>query len=175
MGAAWDRVCTAGAIALLMAACRGPHRAFNPGDETPDTPNALFITLAKATWTWDEVAAPQGSGVRATMTNASDRNLTSTLGDKFNSASEQADLFVVKGGSSALEWRDASGVWRVAALVPLVEGVKPVTLRRGGVYRLTTVLFGPRQPGIYRIRVDFFDAPAGVVRFSDYSGQFEIR
>ena len=49
-----------------------------------------------------------------------------------------------------------------------------VTLRRGGVYTLTTVLFGPAA-GIYRIRVDFFDAPAGVVRFSDYSGQFEIR
>ncbi len=175
MRAAWDRVCTVGAITLLIASCRGPHEPFNPGEVSPDTPNALFITLTKAIWTWDEVAAPQGSGVRATMTNASERALTSTLGDKFNSATEQADLFVVKGGSAALEWRDASGVWRVATLAPLVEGVKPVLLRRGGVYRLTTVLFGPRQTGIYRIRVDFFEAPAGVVRYSDYSGHFEIR
>lgn len=174
MRPAWVRVHGAGAIALVIAACRGPAEPFQPGDLTPIAPNALFITLAKASWTWEEVALPQGSGVRATITNASERNLTSTLGDKFNSAPEQADLFVVKGGSSALEWRDASGVWRVAALAPLLEGVKSVTLRRGGVYRLTTVLFGPRQPGLYRIRVDFIDVNAGV-RYSDYSSHFEIR
>ncbi|MGH7710750.1 MAG: hypothetical protein ACREOG_05675, partial [Gemmatimonadaceae bacterium] len=65
--------------------------------------------------------------------------------------------------------------WRPAALATLVEGVKPVLLRRGGRYTLTALLFGPRRTGLYRIRVDFFDAPSGVVRQSDYSGPFEIR
>jgi hypothetical protein len=162
-------------LLFLLATCRASRDPLEPSDLTGDVPNALYITLTKAIWTWDEVAFPQGSGVRATLTNASERTLESTLGDKFNSAAEQVDLYVVKGGSSALEWRDASGVWRVAALAPLVEGVKPVVLRRGGVYRLTTLLFGPRQPGIYRIRVDFFDVPAGGVRYSDYSSHFEIR
>lgn len=175
MRAAWGRACRASAIALLIAACRGPSEPFQPGDLTPDAPHALFITLTKASWTWDEVALPHGSGVRATLTNASERNLESTLGDKFNSAAEQTDLFVVKGGSAALERRDATGEWRIATLAPLVEGVKPVVLRRGGVYRLTTLLFGPRQTGIYRIRVDFVDVLAGGVRFSDYSSHFEIR
>ncbi len=175
MHAVWDRARIIGVVTLLVAACRAPAEPFDPGDDLTPNPNALSITLTKAIWTWDEVVAPQGSGVRATLTNVSERTLLSTLGDKFNSAPEQADLFVAKGGSAALEWRDASGEWRATALAQLVEGVKPVVLRRGGNYTLTALLFGPRRPGIYRIRVDFFDAPAGVVRYSDSSSPFQIR
>ena len=68
MRATWSRAYRAGAIILLVAACRGPSEPFQPADLTPGAPNALFITLAKATWTWDEVALPQGSGIRATLT-----------------------------------------------------------------------------------------------------------
>jgi hypothetical protein len=175
MHRAWDRARSVAAVTLLIAACRAPAAPFERDDDLTPIPNALSITLTKAIWMWDEVAAPQGSGVRATLTNMAERPLLSTLGDKFNSATEQANLFVAKGGSATLEWRGPTGEWRATALAQLVEGVKQILLRRGGNYTLTALLFGPRRTGLYRIRVDFFDAPAGVVRYTDYSAPFEIR
>lgn len=159
-------------LLLLFAACISPGDPRDPSDLTPAPPNALSITLTKAIWTWDEVV---GSGVRATLTNASDRTLASTLGDKFNAATEQADLYVALGGSGALEWRDPNGVWRAAGLAHLVEGTKPITLRPAGTYRLTALLREPRNVGTYRIRIDYFDAPFGAVRYTDYSAHFQIR
>lgn len=162
-------------LLLLLAACSSPGDPRESDDLTPDPPNALSITLTKAIWSWDEVVGPQGSGVRATLTNASDRTLASTLGDKFNAATEQADLFVALGGSGALEWRDPNGAWRAAGLAHLVEGTKPITLRPAGTYRLTALLREPRNVGTYRIRIDYFDAPLGAVRHTDYSAHFQIR
>jgi hypothetical protein len=159
----------------LAAAFGSPAEFSEPSDLTPsDAALALFITPTKGSWTWEE-AGPEGSGVSATLTNGSERSFLSIVGDKFNAATEQANLFVAKGGSAAVEWRDPDGEWHPAALVQLVEGVKPVLLRRRGYYALTARLFGPRRSGLYRIRVDYFDAPDGTTRYSDYSPPFEIR
>jgi hypothetical protein len=112
--------------------------------------------------------------VRGTLRNSTIRTLESALGDKFNAAMEQADLFVVKGSSGSLEREEPDG-WRIVVLNTLVEGIKRVTLRPGASYSLTALLREPRRTGMYRIRVDFFDAPGGTKVFSDYSEPFEIR
>ena len=159
-------------LALVSATCGTPSGPRELGDLTPNDNNALFITLVKPSWTWEEVTT---AGVRATITNGSDRTLASTLGDRFNSASEHASLYVALGGSGAVEWRDPSGTWREMGLAHLVEGVKQVMLRPAGNYTLTALLREPRRTGTFRIRIDFVDAPAGTERHSDYSGVFEIR
>ena len=175
MRVAWARARRAGVVALVIAGCQAPAEPDDASDLTPDPPNALSITLTKAIWSWDEVVGPEGTGVRATVTNATDRTLASTLGDKFNAATEQADLFIALGGSGALEWRDANGMWQVAGLAHLVEGAKQITLRPAGTYRLTALLREPRNTGTYRIRIDYVDVPVGAVRHTDYSAHFQIR
>ncbi|MGQ0640745.1 MAG: hypothetical protein ACT4P6_08260 [Gemmatimonadaceae bacterium] len=156
--------------------CSSPAQVGDADDDlTPGVARALHITPVKGSWTWDEVAGPQGSGVRATLTNATARSFISTLADKFNSATEQANLYVAKGGTSALEWRDPSGDWVPSALVQLVEGVKPVLLRRGGHYTLTALVFGPRRTGLYRVRVDYVASANEGESHTDYSPPFEIR
>jgi hypothetical protein len=160
----------------LVIACSSPAELREPSDLTPETPFALLITPTKATWTWDEVSGPQGSGVRATIRNNSMLALTTSLGDRFNSATEHANLYLgAVGGGGAVEWRDATGSWQTAGLAHLVEGVKSVTLRPGGNYTLTALLREPRRSGLFRIRVDFFTSPNGTERHSDFSPLFEIR
>ncbi len=104
-----------------------------------------------------------------------DRTLTSTLGDRFNSATEQATLFIALGSNGAVEWLDPGGAWRASGLAHLVEGVKEVRLRPSGNYTLTALLREPRRRGIYRLRVDYYEVPNGTVRHSNYSANFEIR
>jgi len=163
-------------IALIgLIGCRTPVDLQAADDLTPVAPRALHIIPVKGSWTWDEVAGPTGTGIKANLTNSTERSFISTLGDKFNAATEQAQLFVAKGGSAALEWRDPAGEWLPSALVQLVEGVRPVLLRSNGYYTLTALLFGPRRTGLYRIRVDYFDAADAGTRLSDYSPPFEIR
>ena len=169
MERAFARVCLA-AMVLSVAACDAPSEPRVLGDLTRET--GLFITLTKHSWTWEEAS---GSGVRATLTNATGRALISALGDRFNDATEQANLFVSKGSSGGVEWRDPSGVWLAAGLAQAIEGVKDITLRLGGNYTLTALLRDPRRPGTYRIRIDYFDAPDGTVRHSDYSPIFDSR
>lgn len=159
----------------LVAACSTPSAAPEGSDLTPSENTALTITLVKPIWTWEEVAGSQATGVRANIFNWSDRTLTSRLGDRFNSASEQMDLFVTKGGSGALEWRDSEGVWREAGMWQAVEGVKEVLLRPSRSYTLTAMLRDTRRTGLYRIRVDYVEATGSTVQYSDYSGPFEIR
>lgn len=157
------------AIALAMA-CDAP---LTPGDTlTPGGTTALAITPAKSMWTWEEAVS---TGVRATLRNTTTRMLESALGDKFNAAMEQADLYVVKGSSAALEREEPDGTWRIILLNTLVEGIKRVTLRPGANYSLTALLREPKHTGLYRIRVYFYDAPGGTEAFSDYSEPFEIR
>ena len=159
------------AMVLSMVACDAPSEPrVLDGDLTRES--GLFITLTKHSWTWDEAS---GSGVRATLSNLTGRTLISALGDRFNFATEQANLFVSKGSSGSVEWRDASGVWQVAGLAQSIEGVKDITLRQGGTYSLTALLRDTPRAGTYRIRIDYFDAPDGTVRHSDYSPIFEIR
>ena len=161
------------AVALALAAvtaCDTPIEVRE--DLTPGGTTALVITPAKSVWTWDEVTS---TGVRATLRNSTIRTLESALGDKFNAAMEQPDLFVVKGSSGALERVDTDGMWHAVVLDPLVEGIKRVTLRPGAHYSLTALLREPRRTGLHRIRVDFYDAPGGTRVFSDYSEPFEIR
>jgi hypothetical protein len=160
---------------MTLIACSSPVDVADSDDLTPVAPRVLHITPTKGVWTWDEVAGPEGSGLRASLTNATEQSYLSTLGDKFNAATEQAFLFVAKGGSAALEWRDVGGEWKPVALAQLVEGVKPVLLRRGGHYTLSALLFGPRRTGLYRIRVDYFEPADESMRYSDYSPPFEIR
>ena len=159
-------------LAAVVMACSSPVDSDVLGDLTPRDNTALFITLTKPSWTWDEVTT---GGVRATITNATDRAVASTLGDKFDSSTEQANLYVALGGSSAVEWIDPGGTWREMGLAHLIEGVKQVTLRPAGNYTLTAQLREPRRSGTFRIRVDFVDVPQGSNRYSDYSGVFEIR
>ncbi|HJU73186.1 MAG TPA: hypothetical protein VJ717_05530 [Gemmatimonadaceae bacterium] len=159
-------------LALVVMACTSPVESRDLGSLTPRDNHALFITLTKPSWTWEEVSS---GGIQATVTNGSDRPLASTLGDRFNSATEQPNLYVALGGSSAVEWLDSGGIWREMGLAHLVEGVKQITLRPAGNYALTALLREPRRSGTFRIRVDFADFPSGGNRLSDYSGVFEIR
>lgn len=170
MRLAWKHT-SIGMISLAaLAACDAP--AGLRDDLTPGGTTVLAITPAKSVWTWEEVVA---TGVRATLRNTTTRTLESALGDKFNAAMEQADLFIVKGASGALEREEPDGTWRVTLLNALVEGIKRVTLRPGSSYSLTAILREPRRTGMHRIRVDFYDAPDGTKVFSDYSEPFEIR
>lgn len=169
MRLAWKHT-SMGMISLAaVAACDAP--AGLRDDLTPGGTTVLAITPAKSVWTWEEVVA---TGVRATLRNTTTRMLESALGDKFNAAMEQADLFIVKGASGALEREDADGTWRVTVLNALVEGIKRVTLRPGSSYSLTATLREPRRTGTHRIRVDFYEVGGSKV-FSDYSEPFEIR
>lgn len=170
MRLAWKYSSVAALALVAMAACDTPIAVSD--DLTPGGTTALVITPAKLVWMWDEVTS---TGVRATLRNSTIRTLESALGDKFNAAMEQADLFVVKGSSGALEREDTDGMWRAVVLDPLVEGIKRVTLRPGANYSLTALLREPRRTGMHRIRVDFYDAPGGTRVFSDYSEPFEIR
>jgi hypothetical protein len=167
---AWKQPSIAAIALAAVAACVTP--AGLRDDLTPGGTTVLAITPAKSVWTWEEVIA---TGVRATLRNTTTRTLESALGDKFNAAMEQADLFIVKGASGALEREDPDGMWRVTLLNPLVEGIKRVTLRPGSSYSLTAILREPRRTGTHRIRVDFYDSPGGTKVFSDYSESFEIR
>jgi hypothetical protein len=163
-------------VFAFVIGCGSPAEVREVADLTFDPPFALQITPTKASWTWNEVAGPDGSGVRATIRNNSMLALTTSLGDRFNSATEHADLYLgAVGGGGAVEWRDSNGNWLTAGLAHLVEGVKPVTLRPGGNYTLTALLREPRRSGLFRIRVDFFESPDGRERHSDYSPAFEIR
>jgi len=169
MRLAWKYSSVAALAVAAVSACDTPIEVRD--DLTPGGTTALVITPAKSVWTWEEVTS---TGVRATLRNSTIRTLESALGDKFNAAMEQADLFVVKGSSGALEREEPDG-WRIVVLNTLVEGIKRVTLRPGASYSLTALLREPRRTGMYRIRVDFFDAPGGTKVFSDYSEPFEIR
>ena len=169
MRLAWKYSSVAALAVAAASACDTPVEIKD--DLTPGGTTALVITPAKSVWTWEEATA---TGVRATLRNSTIRTLESALGDKFNAAMEQADLFVVKGSSGALEREEPDG-WRIVVLNTLVEGIKRVTLRPGASYSLTALLREPRRSGMYRIRVDFFDAPGGTKVFSDYSEPFEIR
>ncbi|HEV8363784.1 MAG TPA: hypothetical protein VGQ52_09705 [Gemmatimonadaceae bacterium] len=169
MRLAWQYSSVAALAVAAVSACDTPIEVRD--DLTPGGTTALVITPAKSVWTWDEVTS---TGVRATLRNSTIRTLESALGDKFNAAMEQADLFVVKGSSGALEREEPDG-WRIVVLNTLVEGIKRVTLRPGASYSLTALLREPRRTGMYRIRVDFYEAPGGTKVFSDYSEPFEIR
>jgi hypothetical protein len=169
MRLAWKYSSVAALAVAAVSACDTPVE--NSDDLTPGGTTALVITAAKSVWTWEEVTS---TGVRATLRNSTIRTLESALGDKFNAAMEQADLFVVKGSNGSLEREEPDG-WRIVVLNTLVEGIKRVTLRPGASYSLTALLREPRRTGMYRIRVDFFDAPGGTKAFSDYSEPFEIR
>lgn len=165
----WNQSSIAAIALAVMAACDTPAGVRD--DLTPGGTTVLAITPAKSEWTWDEVIS---TGVRATLRNTTTRTLESALGDKFNAAMEQADLFIVKGASGALEREDPDGMWRVTLLNALVEGIKRVTLRPGSSYSLTAILREPGRSGTHRIRVDFYE-PGGSKVFSDYSESFEIR
>ncbi|MGH7714174.1 MAG: hypothetical protein ACREOG_23035 [Gemmatimonadaceae bacterium] len=163
-----------GASLVFVLACGTPGAPDAQRDLTPDAGSALVITPAKATWTWEEVTMPGGSGLRATLRNGSARALTSALGDGFNAEAEQTDLYLAASGGGAVERRDQTGAWQEASLAFLVEGTKPVLLRPGANYALTAFLQGTRRTGSYRIRIDYV-ASADGVRQSDYSATFEIR
>ncbi len=170
MRLAWKHFSVPAIALAVVAACNSPVEV---GDDlTPGGTTALVITPAKLVWAWDEVTS---TGVRATLRNSTVRTFESALGDKFNAAMEQADLFVAKGSSGVLEREDPDGTWRVAALNTLVEGIKRVTLRPGASYSLTAILRDQRRTGMHRIRVDFYDAPGGTALYTDYSEPFEIR
>ena len=160
-------------LVLAVGGCNGPAEPRELSDLEQPAVNALFITLTKPTWSWDEVSGPQGSGLRASVYNGSLHPLTSILGDRFNDASEQMNLFVAKGGSGTVEWRSPEGVWLEAGLAQLVEGSRAVVLRPARSYTLSALLRDTPRLGLYRIRVDY-EYPDGT-RYSDYSGVFEIR
>ncbi|MEW5918744.1 MAG: hypothetical protein AB1762_20240 [Gemmatimonadota bacterium] len=161
---------------MACVACTNPAEVDESADLTPNAGNALTVTLAKSSWTWNEVSAAAGSGIQATVRNGSSRSLRSFLGDAFNGATEQADLYLAdQSGGGAIEWRDGSGTWQPVSLGVLAEGVKAVTLRPAGSYTLTALLAGPRRTGTFRIRIDYYDDPAGTERQSDYSASFEVR
>ncbi len=170
MRLAWNHFSVPATALAVVAACNSPVEV--GANLTPGGTTALVITPAKLVWSWDEVTS---TGVRATLRNSTVRTFESALGDKFNAAMEQADLFVAKGSSGVLEREDPDGTWRVAALNTLVEGIKRVTLRPGASYSLTAILRDQRRTGLHRIRVDFYDAPGGTVLYTDYSEPFEIR
>lgn len=169
-----SRSLTSAAVAMLLAACSSASEVSELTSLTPNAAHALSITLPKTSWTWDEVS--QGPGLRAAIRNTTTRAIKSSLGDAFNAASEQPNLFLAElAGGGAVEWRDASGAWEPVALAILVEGAKAVTLRPGTDYSLTAHLAGARRTGTFRIRIDFYDDPAGSERQSDYSAPFEVR
>lgn len=155
---------------VLVGACVSDHRISTP--TSPGGTSALVITSAKSVWTWEEVVS---TGIRATLRNSTSRALESALGDKFNDAMEQPDLFIARGSNGLLEREDPDGVWRPAALSSSFEAFKRVTLRPGQSYSLTVLLREQRQTGVHRIRVTYYDSPGGSTGFSDYSEPFEIR
>ncbi|MGQ0538237.1 MAG: hypothetical protein ACT4R6_04770 [Gemmatimonadaceae bacterium] len=159
---------------LLVSACgtAGPTLS-------PNAPGILRIALEKSVWSWTEVSGDSGS-LRATLTNAGSVAVYARIGDAFNSATNQPDVFIAEGSDAILERRTGDGAWSRASVGILLEGVKTVMLAAragaGAEYSLTGVLQGPRQSGIYRIRVDYFDnAGRNTPRRTDYSQTFEIR
>jgi hypothetical protein len=164
------------ALAAVLAGCgtndtTAPHLG-RPGGAS----NVLTITTSKSVYTWDE-ASFGGPGVRATVVNPSARDYFANIGDAFNGALDQPDVFIALGTDAAVERLEASGAWSVLPTGVLVEGSRVVKLRAGGSYQLRGNLSEPRTVGTMRVRLRYYTAAdtAGLQPMVDYSAPFTVR
>lgn len=114
-------------------------------------------------------------GLRATVENVSERDFHALVGDGFNSAPEQENVFAALGTSAAVERFDGTR-WADATSSALVEGSRYVVLRSGRSY---TLLAATRdEPGVYRIRFGYSAMNNDASRplpLVDYSPGFTIK
>jgi hypothetical protein len=148
------------------------------GPEAPSAPDGfLTIRTEKESYTLSEVFV--AGFIRASLVNRTDRLFHSTLGDGFNAAVEQPDLYVAEGSHAFLErWTVPHG-WRSVPRGLLIEGVRTIEIHPKGSYGL--IAFYGHQVwtiGRYRLRVEIFDDAEirpGDVAHQEYSSTFTIR
>lgn len=114
--------------------------------------------------------------IAATVTNSSpDVDFYANVGDGFNAALEQSNIFAARGTHAWIERRTADAGWQDATTSVLIEGSRVVVLRAGQSYRLVGDI-APIQ-GIYRIRLDYspVDDSSPPPPLHDYSATFRVR
>ncbi|MGQ0767365.1 MAG: hypothetical protein ACT4OZ_17080 [Gemmatimonadota bacterium] len=114
-------------------------------------------------------------GLRATVDNVSERDFYARVGDGFNVAPEQENVYAALGTSAAVERFDGAR-WVDATSSVLIEGSRYVVLRKGRRYTLTSTTGA--QPGVYRIRFGYSAVNNDSSRplpLVDFSPSFRIR
>ena len=144
------------------------------GGVDPD-PSDIAVTTTASVYRWDDVANGAGLTIDATLSNNGTREYYARLGDGFNFAEEQSQLYVANGSDAYLE-RSESAEWVAAERATLIEGVGVVVLRPGGSYLLMAYVTGPRITGVFRLRVEYDrDADGAEAAGESVSNSFEIR
>jgi hypothetical protein len=134
----------------------------------------FVITLSQPEFTRREASE---FGIRATVRNVSARDYYANVGDRFNSALDQDNIFAAVGTHAIIERRASDDLWVNANTGVLIEGSRFVAMRAGKSYALVGSI-APNASGTYRIRLDYSavnDDPAGTLPFHDYSPTFLVR
>lgn len=137
----------------------------------------LVITPSRTSYDWNETTT-NGTGIVATVKSSSTTTFYAKLGDAFNSALDQPDIFAAEGSSGFIE-RTGDGInWSQAERAFLVEGVRYIAIRPNQIYTLRAFSSGTKVTGTYRLRIDYQDAldVAGPTRmYRDNSPTFTLR
>jgi hypothetical protein len=138
--------------------------------------NVLTITTSKTTYGWEE-ASFGGEGVIATIVNPNNRDYFANIGDAFNGATDQPNVFIALGTDAAIEKLETNGSWTTMGTGVLVEGSKVVVLRAGASYRLRGNLSDPRTTGTMRVRLRYYTSAntSGQTPLVDFSNAFTVR
>ena len=133
---------------VFVAQCNNPIAPVPFG-----TVSSFTIVVAKPEFTQDEAST---WGIRATVSNTSkDQSFFANVGDGFNSAIDQPEIFAAVGTHAVIERQGAGMKWSEANVGVLDEGTRFVVLSAGKSYDLEGTI-APKSPGTYRIRLDYF-------------------
>ena len=124
-----------------------------------------FLTIRTESVEYPMPTDPNGGEFTATVVNATDRLFHARLGDAFNAAVEQSNLYAADGSHGFLEQWDARS-WRKLQRPALIEGVRVVELRPHSTYTLRGYYSSSTRDGgtpasvSLRFRVEYFDDAA---------------
>jgi hypothetical protein len=158
------------AAAAVLVACAGTSESPFLSEISAGGPS---LATNKTTYSVAEVS-PGGAGISATLTAAADKPYYSRLGDAFNSAIDQNQLFIAEGSDGVVE-RQSGNNWVKASGGILVEGVREVVLTPGKTYPVHASLSTPIQTGTYRLTVFVSETAGGAKNLAIRSATFEVR
>ena len=129
-------------------------------DSATDTPpltneitaSSVFVTVDKATYTWEEAST---QAIRGKIQNVSESPVYSRIGDAFNSSLEQDPLLIAHGSDGSVERRTEQNGWDRVETAVAIEGTRFVLLRPGQEYHFIAPVAGTPRSGTYRISVAY--------------------